>query len=143
MKTVPTSSDKPAAPFPEPVVDAITKPYWDALREGVLTYQHCLSCLNNWLPGRSECPQCLQAKWEWVPASGRARLVSWVVFHRAFHPAFTGRLPYNVAVVELIEGPRLITNILVDDAETLTIDQPLVFVPAIEHGRGIARFKVA
>jgi uncharacterized OB-fold protein len=143
MKTAPTSSDQQVAPFPEPLVGAITQPYWDALQRGILLYQHCLSCLNDWLPGRSECPQCLQANWAWRPASGRARLISWVVFHRAFHPAFADRLPYNVAVVELIEGPRLITNILVDDAETLVIDQPLVFVPAIEHGHGIARFNVA
>ena len=143
MKTAPTRSDQQMTPFPEPLVDAITKPYWDALQKGILLYQHCLGCLNDWLPGRSECPRCLQANWAWRPASGRARLISWVVFHRAFHPAFADRLPYNVAVVELIEGPRLITNILVDDAETLVIDQPLVFVPAIEHGHGIARFKVA
>jgi uncharacterized OB-fold protein len=143
MKTAPTSSDQQVTPFPEPLVDAITKPYWDALQKGILLYQHCLSCLNDWLPGRSECPQCLQANWAWRPASGRARLISWVVFHRAFHPAFADRLPYNVAVVELIEGPHLITNILVDDAETLVIDQPLVFVPAIEHDHSIARFKLA
>ena len=48
-----------------------------------------------------------------------------------------------MAVVELAEGPRMITNIVIDDAEKLVIDQPLTYVPAEEHGHGIARFKPA
>ena len=72
---------------------------------------------------------------------GKAKLISWVVFHRAFHPAFEDRLPYNVAVVELAEGPRMITNIVVEDAEKLVIDQSLTFMPAEEQGHGIGPFR--
>ena len=46
-----------------------------------------------------------------------------------------------MAVVELAEGPRMITNIVVEDAEKLVIDQPLTFMPAEEQGQGIARFR--
>ena len=134
---------KPAVAFPEPDINEISKPYWEALQAGKLTFQHCRHCNNNWLPARGECPNCLEADWAWHQASGKAKLISWVVFHRAFHPAFADRLPYNVAVVELAEGPRMISNVIVDDAEKLAIDQPLVFVPAEEHGHGIARFRPA
>jgi uncharacterized protein len=139
--TVAAVKEGQAPAFPEPVITRVTKPYWDELSNGRLTFQHCRHCSANWLPGREECPSCLEEDWEWRPASGQARLVSWVVFHRAFHPAFADRVPYNVAIVELVEGPRLITNIVVDDAEALVIDQPLVFVPSTENGHGIARFK--
>ena len=133
----------PNTTLPDPDINEASKSYWDALQAGKLTFQHCRHCGNNWLPARGECPRCLQADWAWQEASGRAKLISWVVFHRAFHPAFADRLPYNVAIAELAEGPRLITNIVIDDAETLKIDQPLLFVPAQEQGHGIARFKPA
>ena len=132
---------KPNTALPDPDINEVSKPYWDALQAGRLTFQHCRHCNNNWLPARAECPQCLEADWAWHDASGDAKLISWVVFHRAFHPAFEGRTPYNVAVVELAEGPRMITNVVVDDAETLVIDQKLSFVPAEEQGHGIARFR--
>ena len=141
--TAKTPEKKPDTTLPGPEITPATQPYWDALREGRLTYQHCHHCKNNWLPARGECPKCLEADWSWQPASGKARLISWVVFHRAFHPAFADRLPYNVAVVELAEGARMITNVIIDDPETLVIDQPLTFVPAQEQGYGIARFKPA
>ncbi len=134
---------KPNTTLPDPDINDASKPYWDALQTGKLTFQHCRHCGNNWLPARAECPKCLEADWAWQDASGKAKLISWVVFHRAFHPAFADRLPYNVAIVELSEGPRMITNIVVDDAETLKIDQPLKFVPAQEQGHGIARFRPA
>jgi len=137
------STAKPNTTLPDPDINEASKPYWDALQAGKLTFQHCRHCGNNWLPARAECPKCLEAEWAWQDASGKAKLISWVVFHRAFHPAFANRLPYNVAIVELAEGPRMITNIVVDDAETLKIDQPLHFVAAQEQGHGIARFRPA
>lgn len=135
------SAATPKAALPDPDINEVSKPYWDALKQGKLTFQHCRKCGNNWLPARGECPKCLAADWAWQDASGRATLISWVVFHRAFHPAFADRLPYNVAVVELAEGPRMITNVITEDAEKLIIDQPLTFVPAEEQGHGIARFR--
>jgi uncharacterized OB-fold protein len=52
--------------------------------------------------------------------------VSWVVYHQAFVPAFADSIPYTVGLVELREGPRLISNIVgVDDPEQLRIDQEL------------------
>lgn len=86
-------------------------PYWDALNEGRLTFQHCEECGNDWLPPRSCCPRCLSDTIEWRTACGHARLVSWVVYHKAYAPGFEGRIPYNVAIVELEEGPRLLTNV--------------------------------
>jgi len=69
-------------------------------------------------------------------------LISWVVYHMAYHPAFEERLPYAVAIVELDEGPRLISNVVGSaDLESLVIDQRLVLVIEEEHGVAIPRFK--
>jgi uncharacterized OB-fold protein len=79
----------PQLPLPERT--ALSAPYWDALDAGRHTFQRCLACANAWLPPRRECPRCLSDSTEWETASGEARLISWVVYHTAFHPAFKDR----------------------------------------------------
>jgi uncharacterized OB-fold protein len=74
----------------------------------------------------------------------RGKLVSWVIFHTAFHEAFEKRLPYNVAVVELVEGPRLITNIVnLPGSDQDVTDQPVNLAIETDHGKALPRFKLA
>jgi uncharacterized OB-fold protein len=91
-------------------IDDINGPYWAGLREGVLKYQAC-DCGHGWLPPRKLCPSCLGSSWRWEMASGEGAIRSWVIYHTAYHPDFKERLPYNVAIVRLAEGPQLIANI--------------------------------
>lgn len=129
---------------PPPERNALNTPYWDSLASGSLAFQRCKQCGHAWLPVRSECPHCLVADWDWEKAAGGAKLISWVVYHTAFHPAFAGRLPYTVAVVELDEGPRLISNVVgVDAARPLAIDQRLRLVIEDESGTAVPRFRPA
>jgi uncharacterized OB-fold protein len=115
-----------------------------ALAQGRLTFQSCTKCANNWLPPRDHCPACLSDQWRWEQASGRARVISWVVYHRAYHPAFADRLPYNVVVAELDEGPRLITNVVdTEGGQGLGIDAPLRLVIEAEGDVPVARFHLA
>lgn len=88
------------------------EPYWQALQEGRLVFQRCQACRLALLPARENCPSCLGTALGWETASGSGELVSWVVYHRAYHPAFADLVPYNVAIVELAEGPRLISGIV-------------------------------
>jgi len=134
-----TTEDMIEATFPAPQTSELNGPYWKALDEGRLTFQRCAACEHAWLPARSECPRCLAREPRWETASGRARLVSWVVYHHAYHDYYAARLPYNVAVVELVEGPRLISNI-VDARIDLRIDMPLRVVIQREAGTALARF---
>jgi len=128
--------------FPLPQIDTNNQPYWDALKSGSLNFLRCVECGHSWLPARSECPQCLGTDITWTAADGGAKLVSWVVYHKPFHPAFANRVPYNVAVVELAEGPRLISNIVgCADHSELRIDMPLVLVIEDEQGVAVPRFR--
>ena len=110
-----------------------------ALEQGRLVFQRCAHCRHAWLPPRPECPNCLRADWGWEAAEGTARLVSWVVYHIAYDEAFRDRLPYNVAIVELAEGPRLISSVLAPP-EALAGDMPLRLVIEREGKRNLPRF---
>ncbi len=130
--------------FPAPDDDPLWKPFWDATGENRLLYLRCNHCQNAFLPARDACPRCLSPHPQWEEASGQARLISWVVYHRAPDPAFKGRVPYTSAIVELDEGPRMITNIVgVDDPETLRIEQRLTLRIEREAGAAVPRFAPA
>lgn len=113
-----------------------------ALAQGRLTFQRCAQCRHAWLPPREECPHCLSADWAWEGARGDARLISWVVYHTAYDDSVRDRLPYNVAVVELTEGPRLISNVLAPPA-ALQGDMALQLQIEQQGERWLARFAPA
>lgn len=127
---------------PLPEVTPLTQPYWDGLAQGELRHQRCAGCGHAWLPAREECPHCLSAEVAWEPAGGGGRIISWVVYHTAVHPSFADRLPYNVAVVELDEGPRLITNINAPE-DQLAIERAVVLSIEQESGVSVPRFGLA
>lgn len=128
--------------LPEPSPELIR--FRDSLSDGRLSFQRCNECDNGWLPPRDHCPRCLSPDFTWEDASGDARVVSWVVYHRAFHPAFAERVPYNVTVVELVEGPRLISNVVgINAADGLGIDTPLALVVETEGDVPVARFRLS
>lgn len=138
-----TEAPQPELPQPEPprpVLTELNAPYWAALDAGYLVFQRC-RCGHAWLPARRTCPSCLRADNGWERACGRGRLISWVVYHTAYHPAFANRLPYNVAIVALEEGPRLITN-MIDDDTTLQGDALVVLEIQRDHGLALARFRL-
>lgn len=126
------------APLPE--VTSLTEPYWTGLAEGRLLYQRCLLCGHSWLPAREECPHCLAADPEWVQAAGTGRLISWVVYHHAAHSYFAGQLPYTVAVIELSEGPRLISRLI---GHNPAVDAPVRFRPHDVEGFAVTSFELA
>ncbi len=125
-------------PFPLPET-----PFWEALEGGSLTFQRCDSCGHAWLPERQACPNCWSLAAHRETASGRARVVSWVVYRIAYHAAFKDRLPYNVAIVELAEGPRMVTNLTnLDGWDGPVADQPCELVIEEDLGRRIPRFRL-
>ena len=109
-------------PLPEPTPE--TQHFWQGTREGELRLQRCRDCAVPYFPPRPFCPRCSSRSIEVFAASGRARLYSYVISQR---PAPGFEPPYAIAVVELEEGPRMMTN-LVDTPQTpeaLVLDMPL------------------
>ena len=104
-----TENAAPAKPAPQP--DAISAPFWEAAAEGRLLLMRCSGCGERRLPAGPACPFCLSEAYEWEEASGRGTVHTFGVMHQRYHPAFEPELPYNLAIVELEEGPRLPTNL--------------------------------
>jgi uncharacterized OB-fold protein len=98
-------------------VNELNRPFHDGLRHGRLMFQCCPNCANKWLPAREACPRCLHTSSGWTASAGLGSVRSWVVFHRAYHPYFRDKVPYNVALVRLDEGPQLMTNLLTPGRE--------------------------
>jgi uncharacterized OB-fold protein len=111
----------------------------DHLEGGALVFPCCDTCGLAWLPARRECPRCLETAWHWQEASGEARLVSWAVYHHAFHESVADRVPYLVALVELAEGPRLISTLSGETGPR--IEQPLRLRIEQRGGRAAACFE--
>lgn len=128
-----------AAPLPS--VTSLTEPYWNGLAQGRLLYQRCLQCEHAWLPAREECPRCLagELNLNWVASAGTGRLISWVVYRHAPHEFFRDRVPYTVAVIQLTEGPRLISTLV---GTAPTIDAPVVLRLTQVGGLAVTSFEI-
>lgn len=115
-------ADKSRLPLPDATPE--TQHFWDGTKAGELRLQRCDDCSEVYFPPRPFCPKCSSRDVSVFKASGKAKLYSYIINHRP-HPAFDG--PYSIAVVELEEGPRMMTNIVnaPQTPEALMLDMPL------------------
>ncbi len=111
----------PAAKSPRPVPypDDASEGFWEACARHELVIQKCSECGTFRYPPRPMCPSCSSMEYGSEPASGRAKVWSWVIAHPPVLPAFADRVPYNVVVVELEEGVRMVGNAVECDNEDL------------------------
>lgn len=122
-----STTGKPAGPGKYvPVPTPGTLPFWEGTQAGELRVQLCDCCGQHVFYSRPRCPSCGADALSWVRASGRARLYSYTISHVAM-PGWAGETPYIIAVVELEEGPRMMTNLVgvPADPARVTLDMPL------------------
>jgi uncharacterized OB-fold protein len=96
---------------PLPVPTPETRPFWEAARRHELSLQRCRACDRYFYYPRVACPHCLSADVEWRRVSGRGTLNTFTVVHRG-QKGFPLGPPYVIAIVELAEGPRLMSNLV-------------------------------
>lgn len=101
-----------AKPIPRPEVPELTQEFWDAAKRHELVIPRCRVCNSYFWYPREACPSCLRADWEWSPVSGKARLHTFTVVRQPSNPAFNEDVPYAYALVQLDEGPRMISNVV-------------------------------
>jgi uncharacterized OB-fold protein len=95
-------------------------------------------------PAAVVCPNCLAPEAQWQPMSGRGQVFSFVFFHRAYHPAWEGKVPYTVALIELEEGPIMLSNVVGVDHAKVAVGSPVaVAFEAMDEGLAIPVFKPA
>ena len=144
MTTV--SESEKVLPAPAPFVLPEVKPFWDGTAEGKLLLARCLEDRTLiWYP-RPFCPTCASTRVEWVPASGRGTVYSYTVNRRgvADLPAYREAGVYVLAYVELEEGPRMMTNIVDCDPDSVRIGQKVELVfHDTGQGSALPRFRPA
>lgn len=118
-------ADRMIAERPLPEITPLTEPFWSAAKERRLVVQRCDDCATYRFPPEIGCYRCGSLRSSWVPVSGRATLYSWTVCHPPLLPYFQERAPWLVAVVQLEEGPRMVTNLVGVPAEEYEIGLPL------------------
>jgi len=128
--TTPPTDERPPKPRPAPIPDHDSAPYWQALHDGRLLVQRCEDCDAVQLYPRDRCLAC-RGPVTWEEASGRGTVYSFTVIRQNYARPFRDWIPYVVALVDLEEGPRLMTNLVDCDPD------------AVQVGMGVrARFEV-
>lgn len=97
---------------PLPRFSPHAKPYWDACLKSRLILQRCTECANIQFPPRAACARCWQDTIEWIDASGRGVVHSYSIVSRPPEASFQSMVPYAVALIDLSEGPRMLSNVV-------------------------------
>ena len=126
-------------PLPAPSIE--TEPFWAAVQERRFIMPKCDACGTVSFPPTVACGACAKTSFTWTEMSGRGTVYSFVVYHRVYHPAFKDKVPYVVAVVELEEGPRIISNIVGMPIADVSCDMPVTLVyDEVRNGYLIPKF---
>jgi len=110
-------------PLPKP--DKDSEVYWDAARRHELVLQQCRACERFRFYPRLVCPHCLSDQFEWRRASGRGVVYSFTVIHRPPFPAFRDHVPYVLALIDLEEGVRMMSNVVGCEPSEVRIGLPV------------------
>ena len=127
---------------PVPPVDVISAHYWQSAAQGKLMLNTCNSCENIMFYPRATCTRCLSNDLGWIEASGRGEVYAFTVCYRAPDAVFREDAPYVIALIDLAEGPRMMSNVTDCDPDAVHIGMPVEawFEPATED-IAIPKFK--
>jgi uncharacterized OB-fold protein len=116
-------SDLKHRALPAPTLE--TEPYWEALKQHRLVIPRCRACGGWHFYPKPACPHCGSGDWEWTEASGNATIYSYSTVHRPPSDAFKDEVPYTVLIVELAEGPHMMSQLVGADANAVRIGTSL------------------
>lgn len=115
---------------PLPVADPVTAPFWESVRAHAMRVQQCDACERFVFYPRVVCPHCGSRALTWRPVAGTGVVHAFAIVHRHPNPAFAAEIPYVVALVELDEGVRMLTNLVdvVPDPAAVRVGLPVEVV---------------
>lgn len=129
--------------LPEPIRNADSQEFWDAMQQEKLLLQECGDCgALDFMP-RHMCPVCWSPNRKWREASGEGTVHSFSIVRRASSPAFAPRTPYVVALIDLSEGPRMPTALIGDDVLSVAIGDPVKMTFEERGDQKLAVFQMA
>ncbi len=92
-----------------------TQEFWAATLNREFRYQQCKSCNTVIFYPRRHCTGCTGGELEWKQSKGFGTVYSYSVVRQSYHPFFRNQVPYVVAWIDLDEGPRILSNVIVPD----------------------------
>jgi uncharacterized OB-fold protein len=113
---------------PLPYLDEENRPWWEALKRHELYIQKCEECGALRYYPRAQCPYCLSPRTEWVRCSGKGTIWTFTVMHQNQAAGFRDSLPYVMAMIDLAEGLKMMTNIVDCPPEQVKIGMPVEVV---------------
>ena len=117
--------------------------YWQAAKEGRLVFQKCRDCGHVQFPPRHHCESCWKAELDWTQSAGSGEVESFTIVRRAPLPDFRDKVPYVVAAIAVEEGPRMLTNLVGDNALDVAVgDKVKVTFQPDEDGEILPQFKL-
>ena len=128
----------------QPPISAAAEPFWEATRDRRLVVQWCTACARPIHFPREACPGCLGTDLEFRPAAGTGTVYALSEMPVPGNAGMAGRAPYLVALVDLDEGVRLLTNLVGDDAASARVGSTVVVDwEPLADGRNLAVFRLA
>jgi hypothetical protein len=112
-------------PLPSPANEELTRPFWDAAKRHELVVPRCNTCAELFFYPRERCPGCLSSDLNWETVSGNGRVYSYTVVHQPVHRGFRDDAPYIYAMIQLDEGPRMVSNLVGCPLDEVKIDMPV------------------
>ena len=113
------SDNLPSRPLPD--TRNAGEKFWSAAAAGALLVPKCNACGKTFWHPRPRCPHCGSDRVDWIRGSGQGAIHTFTVVRQTGDPFFKGKLPYAVAMIELDEGVRLMSNVVDTPIETLRI----------------------
>lgn len=117
-----------------PAPSELSRSFWASGLEGTLRLQKCSACTRIRFPLDWICPRCLSPEFEWSGLSGRGTVQTFVRFHHAYDPSWEHRVPYVVALIELAEGPVMISNVVGEGALDVRVGDDVEVVFDVANG---------
>lgn len=116
-----TKAPEKFLPRPNPETAA----YWEGCRRHELLIQRCTQCSEYQFYPRVLCSACLSEQVEWVRSSGRGHVLTFTIVRRAVSEAYAPEVPYVVALVQLAEGPRMMSNLVQCEPDSVKVGMPV------------------
>ena len=112
---------------PLPEITDENREFWAGCQRHELLFQQGADCGHYRHTGPA-CTECWSADSKWTPASGKGVVYSWIEVHQRYNRAFEEDLPYNVAIIELEEGPRVTASVTVSGDQDIQASMPVEVV---------------
>ncbi|MBI2872640.1 MAG: Zn-ribbon domain-containing OB-fold protein [Chloroflexi bacterium] len=109
-------------PLPVPENPEPSRPFWEAAKRHELVMPRCKRCNDLFWYPREQCPNCFSQEIDWVTVSGKGKVYAFTIVYQAAHPEYQKEAPYVFAAIDLLEGTRIISNVIGIPPDQVKVD---------------------